>query len=435
MSNQKKTVYVPLAVDFIHSGHLNIINIAKKYGRVTIGLLTDEAISQYKRLPILNYNERLKIVSNLKNVSEVIEQKNWDYTDIIKKLKPDFFIHGDDWKQGVQKNIRLKVIKALKKYSGKLIEPKYTKNISSSFIKRKVYENLTPDLRISILKRLIDSKKFIRVIEAHNPLSALIGEKTNYKKTNKIREFDSLWSSSLADSLIRGKPDNQSVDYSTRISGLNEIMDVTTKPIIFDGDNGGEMHHIPYLIKTLERLGASAIAIEDKIGVKQNSLFADQSSSKQDNIKNFCKKIRLIQKTKRSGDFLLIARIESLIMNKGLNDALKRAKAYSKAGSDMILIHSKSKDTKDLFKFSNQFKKSKHFIPLVCVPSTYSQVKESELIKNHFSVVIYANQLLRSIYPSMQETTLSILKNQRAKESEKKLMKVKDIISLIPPVN
>ena len=433
MSNQKKTVYVPLAVDFIHSGHLNIINIAKKYGKVTIGLLTDEAISQYKRLPILSYKERLKIVSNLKNVNEVIAQSDWDYTETILKLKPDYFVHGDDWRKGVQKHARAKVIKTLKKHSGKLIEPKYTKNISSSFIRRKVYENLTPNLRISILKRLIDSKRFIRVIEAHNPLSALIGEKANYLKRNVTREFDCLWSSSLADSLTRGKPDNQSVDYSTRISGLNEIFDVTTKPIIFDGDNGGEMHHIPYLIKTLERLGTSAIAIEDKIGVKQNSLFSDQSSSKQDSIKDFCKKIKLIQKTKKSEDFMLIARIESLIMKKGLNDALKRAEAYSKAGCDMILIHSKSNDTDELFKFSNRFKKSKYFKPLVCVPSTYSHVKERDLIKNHFSIVIYANQLLRSIYPSMVETTLSILKNQRAKESEKKLMRVKEIISLIPP--
>ncbi len=435
MSNQKKIAYVPLAVDFIHSGHLNVIKIAKKYGKVIVGLLTDEAISQYKRLPILNFQERLKIISNLKNVSEVIEQNDWDYTEIIKKIKPNYFVHGDDWKQGVQKNVRLKVIKALKKYSGKLIEPKYTKNISSSDIKKKVYENLTPNLRISILKRLIDSKKFVRVIEAHNPLSALIGEKANYLKGNINREFDSLWSSSLADSLTRGKPDNQSVDYSTRISGINEILDVTTKPIIFDGDNGGEMHHIPYLIKTLERLGTSAIAIEDKIGVKQNSLFSDQSSSKQDKINDFCKKIKLIQKTKKSEDFLLIARIESLIMNKGLNDALKRAVAYSKAGCDMILIHSKSKDTKELFKFSNKFKKSKFFKPLVCVPSTYSHVKERDLIKNHFSVVIYANQLLRSIYPSMVETANSILKNERSKESEKRLMSVKKIISLIPPVN
>ena len=435
MSNQKKIAYVPLAVDFIHSGHLNVIRIAKKYGRVIIGLLNDEAIAQYKRLPILNFQERLKIISNLKDVSEVIEQNSWDYTEIIKKIKPNYFVHGDDWKQGVQQKVRSKVIKSLKKYSGKLIEPKYTKNISSSDIKKKIYENLTPNLRISILKRLIDSKKFVRVIEAHNPLSALIGEKAKYLKGNINREFDCLWSSSLADSLTRGKPDNQSVDYSTRISGLNEILDVSTKPIIFDGDNGGEMHHIPYLIKTLERLGASAIAIEDKIGVKQNSLFMDQSSSKQDNINDFCKKIKLIQKTKKSSDFLLIARIESLIMDKGLNDALKRATAYSKAGCDMILIHSKSKDTRELFQFSNKFKKNKFFKPLVCVPSTYSHVKEKDLIKNHFSVVIYANQLLRSIYPSMVKTANSILKNQRSKESEKKLISVKKIISLIPPVN
>ena len=435
MSNQKKTVYVPLAVDFIHSGHLNIIKIAKKYGKVIIGLLTDEAISKYKRLPILSYKERLKIVSNLKHVNDVVPQSNWDYTDTINKLKPDFFVHGDDWKKGVQKNTRSNVIKALKKYSGKLIEPKYTKDISSSFIKRKVYENLTPDLRISILKRLIESKKFVRVIEAHNPLSALIGEKANYIKGNSIKEFDAMWSSSLADSTIRGKPDNQSVDYSTRISGLNEILDVTTKPIIFDGDNGGEMHHIPYLIKTLERLGASAIAIEDKIGVKQNSLFSDQSSSKQDSIKDFCKKIKLIQKTKKSNDFLLITRIESLIMNKGLKDALRRAEAYSKAGCDMILIHSKSKDTKELFDFSNKFKKTKYFKSLVCVPSTYSHVKEKELIKNHFSIVIYANQLLRSIYPSMVETSLSILKHERSKEIGKKLMPIKEIINLIPKID
>ncbi len=421
-----------MAVDFIHSGHLNIIKVAKKYGKVIIGLLTDEAISQYKRLPILNYDERLRIVSNLKDVSDVIAQSSWDYTEIIRNLKPNYFVHGDDWKKGIQKNARLKVIQELKKYSGKLIEPKFTNNISSSFIKQKVYENLTPNLRISILKRLIDSKKFVRVIEAHNPLSALIGEKANYSKDNIVREFDSMWSSSLADSTIRGKPDNQSVDYSTRISGLNEILDVTTKPIIFDGDNGGEMHHIPYLIKTLERLGTSAIAIEDKIGVKQNSLFSDQSSSKQDTIKDFCKKIKLIQKTKKSDDFLLITRIESLIMNKGLKDALKRAEAYSKAGCDMILIHSKSKETKELFEFSNKFKKTKYFKPLVCVPSTYSHVKERDLIKNHFSIVIYANQLLRSIYPSMIKTSQSILKHQRSKEIGKELMSVKEIINLIP---
>jgi len=435
MFNKKKIVYVPLAIDFIHSGHLNIIRTAKKFGKVVVGLLTDEAISQYKKLPTLNYEERLKIVSNIKDVDQVIAQNDWDYSQTIKMLKPDYFIHGDDWKKkGTQKKIRSNVIKLLKKYSGKLIEPKYTQSISSDDIKKKILENLTPNLRISILKRLIDKKKFVRVLEAHNPISALIAEKASYTKNGIVQEFDCMWSSSLADSTTRGKPDNQSVDYSTRLFGLNEIFDVTTRPMIFDGDNGGEMHHIPYLIKTLERLGVSAIAIEDKIGVKQNSLFADQSKSKQDSIKNFCKKIKLIQKTKKSNDFLLITRIESLIMNKGLKDALKRAEAYSKAGCDLILIHSKSKHTKEIFEFSSQFKKSKYFKPLVCVPSTYSHVKEKDLIKNHFSVVIYANHLLRSIYPAMTSAAEGILKNQRSKDIEKKLTSIKEIISLIPKI-
>jgi phosphoenolpyruvate phosphomutase len=435
MFNKKKIVYVPLAIDFIHSGHLNIIRTAKKFGKVVVGLLTDEAISQYKKLPTLNYEERLKIVSNIKDVDQVIAQNDWDYSQTIKMLKPDYFIHGDDWKKKrTQKKIRSNVIKLLKKYSGKLIEPKYTQSISSDDIKKKILENLTPNLRISILKRLIDKKKFVRVLEAHNPISALIAEKASYTKNGIVQEFDCMWSSSLADSTTRGKPDNQSVDYSTRLFGLNEIFDVTTRPMIFDGDNGGEMHHIPYLIKTLERLGVSAIAIEDKIGVKQNSLFADQSKSKQDSIKNFCKKIKLIQKTKKSNDFLLITRIESLIMNKGLKDALKRAEAYSKAGCDLILIHSKSKHTKEIFEFSSQFKKSKYFKPLVCVPSTYSHVKEKDLIKNHFSVVIYANHLLRSIYPAMTSAAEGILKNQRSKDIEKKLTSIKEIISLIPKI-
>ena len=435
MFNKKKIVYVPLAIDFIHSGHLNIIRTAKKFGKVVVGLLTDEAISQYKKLPTLNYEERLKIVSNIKDVDQVIAQNDWDYSQTIKMLKPDYFIHGDDWKKKrTQKKIRSNVIKLLKKYSGKLIEPKYTQSISSDDIKKKILENLTPNLRISILKRLIDKKKFVRVLEAHNPISALIAEKASYTKNGIVQEFDCMWSSSLADSTTRGKPDNQSVDYSTRLFGLNEIFDVATRPMIFDGDNGGEMHHIPYLIKTLERLGVSAIAIEDKIGVKQNSLFADQSKSKQDSIKNFCKKIKLIQKTKKSNDFLLITRIESLIMNKGLKDALKRAEAYSKAGCDLILIHSKSKHTKEIFEFSSQFKKSKYFKPLVCVPSTYSHVKEKDLIKNHFSVVIYANHLLRSIYPAMTSAAEGILKNQRSKDIEKKLTSIKEIISLIPKI-
>ena len=240
-----------------------------------------------------------------------------------------------------------------------------------------------------------------------------------------------MWSSSLTDSTARGKPDNQSVDYSTRILGLNEILDVTTKPMIFDGDNGGRIEHLPYLVKTLDRLGVSAVIFEDKIGLKKNSLFKEQSGVQQDNIKTFCKKIKAAKKSINSNDFMVIARIESFILNKGLADAIKRAKAYTLAGADAIMIHSKEKTPKEIFQFAKLYKKFNSVIPLVCVPSTYSQTKEKLLIKNGFKIVIYANHMLRAAHPAMENVAKSILMNNRAKETEKNLSSIKKIIKLI----
>lgn len=428
---KKKIAYVPLAVDILHTGHINIINTAKKYGNVVVGLLSDRAIAEYKDLPTLDYSERYKIVKSLKDVSKIVKQDTWDYSSILKILKPDFFIHGDDWKKGVQKKTRENVIKLLKKYSGKLIEVPYTKNVSSTSIKSNLIKHLTPTSRVSILKRLLDNKKIVRILESHSPLSGLIAENIKFKKRKKIEQFDGMWSSSLTDSSVKGKPDNQSLDFSSRFSGIGDILDVTTRPIIFDADNGGRLEHLPFSIRTLERLGVSAIMIEDKIGLKKNSLFPDQSGVKQDTIKNFCKKIQLIKETRNSDDFLIGARIESFILGKGLNDALNRAKAYSKAGADIILIHSKEKNPKEIFSFSKIFKKTKFYKPLVSVPSTYSKTTESMLIKNGFKIVIYANHMLRAAYPAMERAAKSILKNQRSFELENKISSVKDIINLI----
>lgn len=428
---KKKIAYVPLAVDILHTGHINIIDTAKKYGNVVVGLLSDRAIAEYKDLPTLDYSERYKIVKSLKDVSKIVKQDTWDYSSILKILKPDFFIHGDDWKKGVQKKTRENVIKLLKKYSGKLIEVPYTKNVSSTSIKSNLIKHLTPTSRVSILKRLLDNKKIVRILESHSPLSGLIAENIKFKKRKKIEQFDGMWSSSLTDSSVKGKPDNQSLDFSSRFSGIGDILDVTTRPIIFDADNGGRLEHLPFSIRTLERLGVSAIMIEDKIGLKKNSLFPDQSGVKQDTIKNFCKKIQLIKETRNSDDFLIGARIESFILGKGLNDALNRAKAYSKAGADIILIHSKEKNPKEIFSFSKIFKKTKFYKPLVSVPSTYSKTTESMLIKNGFKIVIYANHMLRAAYPAMERAAKSILKNQRSFELENKISSVKDIINLI----
>ncbi|WP_440938059.1 phosphoenolpyruvate mutase [Candidatus Pelagibacter sp.] len=429
---KKKLVYVGMAADFLHRGHINILKTASSYGDVIVGLLTDQAIASYKKLPYLSYEKRKIVIENLRYVKKVIPQTTLDYVENLNLIKPQFVVHGNDWKTGIQKKTRQRVITALNKWSGQLIEPKYTENISSSLIKKELSNIMSEtDNRVSRLKRLMNSKKIVRVLESHNSLTGLIIEKLNINKKNKIHEFDAMWSSSLTDSATKGKPDNSSVDFSSRILSLNDMMDVTSKPLIFDADNGGQIEHLSFLVRSLERSGVSAIIMEDKIGLKKNSLFKNQKGTKQDNPKLFAKKISKICQSRLSKDFLAIARIESFILGKGLKDALKRAEIYSKAGADAILIHSKEKKPNEIFSFAKEFIKSKSFKPLVAVPSTYSSVYERDLIKNGFKIVIYANQLLRAAYPSMMSVAKIILEKERAFEADKKIIPINEIINLI----
>ncbi len=427
-----KYSYVALSADILNEGHINIIKTASKYGKVIVGLLTDKAIAAYKKLPYLSFEQRLVVVKNIKFVYKVVPQFSLDHTENLLKYKPQFVVHGDDWKKGVLKKTRLQVIKTLSKWNGKLIEPKYTKEVSSSNIKEKIKGiGTTSDLRRSKFRRLINAKSIIRVLECHTPLAGLIVENLELKQKDKPKEFDCMWSSSLTDSVSRGMPDNQSVDYSIRINGVNDIFNVTTKPMIFDIDNGGQIEHLPFVVKKLDRSGVSAIIMEDKIGLKKNSLFSDQSNVEQDKINNFCKKIKKAKEAAISEDFFVISRIESLILGKSINDALKRAIAYSRAGADCIMIHSKDKNPKSIFKFAKLFNKSKYRKPLVAVPSTYSKTLEKDLIKNGFKVVIYANQLLRSSYKAMYDTAKTILKKERSFETEKNISPIKEVLELI----
>ena len=429
---KNKIVYVGLSADILHKGHINILKTASTYGDVIVGLLTDKAIASYKNIPYLDYEKRKVVIENIKYVKKVIPQKKLDYVENLNLIKPHYVVHGDDWKNGVQKKTRERVIKVLKKWSGKLIEPKYTKNISSTSIKKEINNILSlTQNRVSRLKRLIKSKDIVRILESHNSLTGIIIDKINVVKNKKKVEFDGMWSSSLTDSATKGLPDNSSLSFSARISSLNDMMDVTTKPLVFDADNGGQIEHLPFLVRSLERSGVSAIIMEDKVGLKKNSLFKNQSDTKQDKPQLFAKKIKKICSSRRSQDFMVIARIESFIVGKGLKDALNRAEIYSKAGADAILIHSKEKTPAEIFSFAKEFKKSKNFIPLVSVPSTYSKVYEKDLIKNGFKLVIYANQLLRSAYPAMKNTAKTILKNRRAFEADKKIIPIKEIINLI----
>ena len=422
-----KTVYVGMSADLIHPGHMNILEEASKYGQVTVGLLTDKAIASYKRLPALTYEQRKKVIENIKHVYNVIPQDTLDYTDNLKLIQPDFVVHGDDWKDGVQKETRQKVLDTLNIWQGKLIEVPYTKGISSTQLHDSLKEiGTTPEIRQKKLKRLINNKPIVRVLEAHNGLTGIIAENTSYENN----EFDGIWMSSLTDSTAKGKPDIELID---RYSTLNHVLEVTTKPIILDGDTGGKPEHFAFTVKTLERLGVSAIIIEDKVGLKKNSLFGTDVKQTQDSIEGFSKKIKIGKSSLVGDDFMIIARIESLILKAGLEDALKRAQAYINAGVDGIMIHSKEEDPTEIFNFCDQYKQFDKKVPLVVVPSSYNSVTENTLIEKGANIVIYANHLLRSAYPAMVKTAKSILKNKRSKEaSENHCMSIKEILNLIP---
>ncbi len=428
-----KKVYVGMSADLIHPGHLNIINEARKLGEVIVGLLTDKAIASYKRLPTLKYEQRKMIIQNIKGVTQVVPQDELDYTANLLKYKPDFVVHGDDWKDGVQKETRQKVIDTLKQWGGKLHEVPYTKGISSTKLNQSLKEiGTTPEIRMEKLRRLIEAKPIVRVLEAHNGLTGLIVENISVEQNGVKKEFDAMWLSSLTDSTAKGKPDIEAVDVTSRLHALNDILEVTTKPIIYDGDTGGIPEHFVFTVRTLERLGVSAIIIEDKTGLKKNSLFGTEVAQTQDSIENFSHKIRMGKRAQVTDSFMIIARIESLILKKGLEDALIRAKAYIEAGADGIMIHSKEKDGKEIFDFLAEYKKFDKKVPVVVVPSSYNHVYEKELADAGANIVIYANHLLRSAYPAMVDTAKSILTYERSYEANDKCMSIKEILNLIP---
>lgn len=428
-----KTVYVAMSADLVHPGHLNIINKAGTLGTVTIGLLTDAAIASYKRLPYMSFEQRKEVVENLKGVDSVVAQDTLDYVPNLLQYKPDFVVHGDDWREGVQRNVRQAVIDTLSEWGGELVEVPYTKGISSTQLNEALKEiGTTPDLRRNKLRRLLRAKPLVRLMEAHNGLTGLIVESTCVAGSNGNREFDGMWASSLTESTAKGKPDIEAVDVTARTQTLHDILEVTSKPIVYDADTGGKPEHFQFTVRTLERLGVSAAVIEDKIGLKKNSLFGNDVPQLQDSIENFCAKIQAGKSAQITDDFMVVARIESLILEQGIDDAVTRAEAYIGAGADAILIHSKDRQPDEIFEFCDRYARLSRRAPLVVVPSTYNKVTEDELIDHGVNIVIYANQLLRAAYPAMMETARSILTHERSAEADDQLMSISEILDLIP---
>ena len=428
---ENHSVYVGMSADIIHPGHMNILKTASEYGQVTVGLLTDKAIASYKKIPLMTYEERFRVIEGIKYVDNIVMQETLDYSDNLRSLKPKYVVHGDDWTTGIQKETRKKVIKVLSEWGGELIEIPYTEGISSTSLKNKFDKTITTEDRRKSLKKALNIKDTLTFLDIHNALSAIIVENATYEKNNLKLQFDGMWASSLTDSTAKGKPDIEAVDTSSRLATLNEVMEVTTKPIIYDGDTGGKPEHFTYTVQNLERLGVSAVVIEDKKGLKKNSLFGTDVKQEQDSIENFCDKIKVGINSKQTDEFMVIARIESLILGKGIEDALLRGRSYADSGANGVLIHSKDNSEELVFQFVENFKKD-FDVPVIVVPTTYNHITLDEFKKLGVDIVIYANHLLRSAYPAMLNTAEEILKFGRTQELEKKLMSVKEVINFIP---
>ena len=427
------TVYVGMSADLIHPGHINLLERAAEHGEVIVGLLTDRAIASYKRLPHMTYDQRRAVVENLRMVSRVVPQETLDYVPNLEELRPTFVVHGDDWRTGVQRETRRRVIEALAGWGGELVEVPYTEGISSSQLNAAVKQvGTTPNVRLARLRRLLDAKDLVRILEVHNGLTGLIVESMEADRDGAKVEFDGMWGSSLTDSTARGKPDIEAVDISSRLQTISEIFETTTKPLIFDGDTGGKAEHFVFTVRSLERLGASAVIIEDKEGLKKNSLFGTEVEQTQSTIEDFCVRLQMGKQAQVTDDFMIIPRLESLILEKGMDDAVSRAQAYIEAGADAIMIHSRRKEPDEIFEFCARAERFPTRVPIVAVPSSYNGVTEQQLIDAGVRIVIYANHLMRAAYPQMRRVAQMILENGRSKEADDLMAPISEALEIIP---
>lgn len=427
-----KTVYTCFCTDVIHEGHLNIVRRAQEYGDVVVGVLSDAACVRFNRFPTVTYEERVEMARAIEGVSQVVCQDDVLYDKVIAALRPDYVIHGDNWLQGHMRFLRDNVERCLATYGGQIIDAPYTYSEEVKRIDDRMREKLMmPEYRRRRLRQLIEMRGTVKAIEVHSGLTGLIAEKTIVETEDGLDQFDAMWISSLCDSTAKGKPDIELVDMTSRFRTIEDVMEVTTKPIIFDGDTGGKPEHFVYTVRSLERLGVSAVIIEDKVGLKKNSLFGAEVEQTQDSIEGFCAKIEAGKKVQLSDSFMIIARIESLILEQGMDDALGRARAYVAAGADGVMIHSRKKDPAEILEFCDKFREEDSATPIVVVPTSFNEITEAELGAHGVNVVIYANQLTRSAFPAMEQTAKDILRNHRAKEVDDRLMPIKEIITLI----
>ncbi len=425
-------VYVSMTMEILHNGHLKILKEARRHGRVTVGLLTDQALENKKALPLLSFEQRREILEALDCVDEVIAQDTWGFDAVLDRHKPKVFVHGDKW-DGPLQGMRERVIAKLESYGGQFVELPYSHEFDTGNIAPQMTAALaSPYARQKAFRRLLQSHRLVRLLEAHSPLAALIGENMQVEREGKTLQFDGFWSSSLTDSTEMGLPDIEALDMSRRFQNIDEIFEVTTKPLVMDADTGGKPEHFELRARTMERMGIAAAIIEDKTGLKKNSLLGTDVPQTQATVEQFCEKIQAGIEGQKYNGMMIIARLESLILGKGVDDALMRAEAYVAAGAGAVMIHSKETEPDEVFAFTGQFRQTHPTIPIVVVPSSYNRVMDHELQAHGVKVIIYANHMLRASYKAMDKVARAILANGRTAEIEDDIISIKQILKLIP---
>ena len=422
---KEKTVYVGITGDIIHPGIINIIQKGAKYGRLIVGLLSNEAIATHKRIPYLTYEQRKAVIENIKGVSEVVPQEEWSYVPNLLKLKPDYIIHGDDWKTNYLKGIREEVFEVMKKIGGEVIEIPYTKGINSSQLFESTTNNgITAVQRLQSLRQLMNYKPIIRIMEANSGLSGLIIENLKVEKEDGIQRFDGIFIN-LLDSNPLGISEQESSTFTSKLNTVTDILECTTKPIIYGGYTSDNYENVTFTIEKLELMGISAIIIEDKFKNKQELCNEDE----------FCLKIKEGKKAQTNPDFMIIAGIKELILGKNIDDALKKALTSIKAGADGILISSNQKNGDDIKEFCLKLRKENKNIPIVLIPTAYDQFTEKEFAEWGANIIIYVDYLKKATYPAMKKCAETILKSERSLEVNEMCMPIKEILNLIPGTN
>jgi len=401
----EKTVYVGMVGDMLHVGHINILKTAARLGRVTVGVLTDRAVVGYKRLPLLAFEDRVRVVESIADVAAVVPQKTLSYVENLRALRPDYVVHGDDWRYGDQvSRARAEVIATLGEWGGELVEVAYTKGISSTAIHRSgAADALFSGTRQGRLRRLLAAKPTLRIVEAHSGLSAKIAAEV--RGPDGATGFDAVWQSGLTDAIHRGKSDGGAVDRGRRLQAVEEILDAGPLPLIYDGRAAGRPETVFDLTRALDKAGVSALCLGDRSDPDRTGPEMSPAET--------VAQIEAVRAACPTGAVMAISRIVVAAPGNGgsgaLDRALDRALALLEAGSDAVMFDSAADTAEPILDIAARLRRQRRDVPLFAAQSDRWGAPIHRFENAGIDAVVYETHLLRATVAPMRRAATALL--------------------------